>query len=73
MLFPHVGAQPEIFQGRGGFVEQGHFDKHFVKNTQEKGPAEKILEFFLQDTFKTTFRMKNLTQRWTQSRSFFQN
>ena len=26
------GAQPEIFQGRGGFVELGHFDKLFVKN-----------------------------------------
>ena len=23
------GAQPEIFQGRGGFVEFGHFNKHY--------------------------------------------
>ena len=29
------GAQIEIFQGRGGFVELGHFNKHFVKNTRK--------------------------------------
>ena len=32
-----TGVQPEIFQGRRGFVELGHSDKHFVKNTREKG------------------------------------
>ena len=37
--FPHAGVQPEIFQDRRGFVELGHFDKHFVKNTRKKGPA----------------------------------
>ena len=35
-----AGVQPEIFQGRRGFVELGYFDKHFVKNTR------KILEVF---------------------------
>ena len=30
----HAGAQPEIFQGREGSVELGHFDKHFVKNSR---------------------------------------
>ena len=30
------GAQPEIVQGKGVFVELGHFDKHFVKNTRKK-------------------------------------
>ena len=34
-----TGAQPEIFQGRGGFAELGYFDKHFVKNTRKKGPV----------------------------------
>ena len=34
---------------------------------------DKILEFFLLNTVKTTFRMKNLIQRWTQLGSFFQN
>ena len=40
---PHAGAQPEIFQGRGSFMELGHFDKHFVKNTRKKAPQEKFL------------------------------
>ena len=26
-----AGAQQEIFQGRGGFVKLGHFDKHFIR------------------------------------------
>ena len=30
-----AAAQPEIFQGRGGFAELGHFDKLFVKNTKK--------------------------------------
>ena len=49
------GAQSEIFQGRGGFAESGHFNKFFVKNTIKKIPAGKILELFLLDTLKTTF------------------
>ena len=65
VLFPHADTQPEIFQGRG-FVELGHFDKHFIKNTQTKDPAGKIFGVFLQDTIKTTFQIENLTQRWTQ-------
>ena len=35
--------------------------------THEKRPC------WEKDTVKTTLRMKNLTQRWTQSRPFFQN
>ena len=50
-----TGAQPEIFQGRGGFVELGHFNKHFVKNTIKNAPQGKIMELFLLDTLKTTF------------------
>ena len=34
----HGGAQQEISQCRGDFVELGHFDKHFVKNTRKKRP-----------------------------------
>ena len=64
-------AQPDIFQGRGGFAILGHFDKKFVKNTK-KGPAGKILEFFLQDTLKNTFSMEYLIQKWKLSRPFFQ-
>ena len=43
VLFPYAGAQPEIFQGRGGFLELAHFSKHFVKNTRKKGPSGKNL------------------------------
>ena len=32
---PSSGTQPDIFQGRGGFVELGHFDKLFFKNTRK--------------------------------------
>ena len=48
-----AGAQLEVFQGRGGFLKLGHFDKHFVKNSRKK--AGKVWEFFLLDTLKTTF------------------
>ena len=44
------GKQPDIFKGRGGFVEFGHFDKHFLKNTRKIGPqGGKKFEVFLLD------------------------
>ena len=44
------------------------------KTQERKTLLGKICFFFLQDTVKreTTFRVKNLTQRWTQSGLFFQ-
>ena len=51
----YAGEQPEIFQGRGGFVKLGHFDKYFNKKSRKKAPQGKCLEFFLLDTLKTTF------------------
>ena len=36
-----AGAQPEIFQGREGFVELGHSDKHFVKRSKKKKKARR--------------------------------
>ena len=42
-----AGVQPEIFQGSGDFLELGHLDKHFVKNT---------LEFFPQILLKLHFK-----------------
>ena len=39
-------AQPEIFQGRGGFVKLGYSDKHFIKNQNEKPYREKFGNFF---------------------------
>ena len=41
----NTGAQPELFQGRGGFVESGHLDKLFVKNTKKR-PRRKIFWSF---------------------------
>ena len=51
----HSGAQPEIFQGRGGFVELEHLDENFIKDTRKKSPPGNILELFILDTLKTTF------------------
>ena len=69
---PHTGAQPEFFQGRGGLVELGYFDKQFVKNTKKKAPQENIFGLF-SPTVKITFQMKSIIQRWIQSGTFFQN
>ena len=41
-----TGAQPGIFQGRGGFVKLGRFDKYFIKKSRKKAPQGKTLEFF---------------------------
>ena len=38
----YTGAQPEIFQCKGGFVKLGHFHKLSVKNSRKKGAAERI-------------------------------
>ena len=48
-------AQPEIFQGRGGFVKLGYFDKHFIGKSRKNAPQGKVLEFFLLDNLKTAF------------------
>ena len=49
------GAQPEIFKGKGGFMELGHFEKLFVKYTRKKAPQGKFVELFLLDALKNTF------------------
>ena len=36
-----AGVQPEYFQGRESFVELGHPDKCFVKNTRQKAAQGK--------------------------------
>ena len=38
-IYCNLGKQTELFQDREGFVELGHLDKQFVKNTRKKGPA----------------------------------
>ena len=50
------GAQQEVFQSSGGFVELMHFDKRFHQKTQENKVLQaKNFEIFLLATFKTTF------------------
>ena len=46
-------------------MEIRRFDKYSLKSQEKKSPHDKILDFSLQDTLKTTFLMENLTQRWT--------
>ena len=46
ILYAVTVTPANIFYGRGGFVELGHFEKHFVKNTRKKAPHGKFLEFF---------------------------
>ena len=43
-LFP--GAQPEIVQGREGFMKLRHFDKHFVENSRKRSRRENFGVFF---------------------------
>ena len=36
-----IGAQTVIFWCRGGFLEQGHFNKRFMYDIQKKDPTGK--------------------------------
>ena len=67
----NVGAQPEIFQGRGGFLKLGYFNKHFLKKSRKKAPQQKILELLVRNTLKTIFWTENLTSGWTKLEPFF--
>ena len=52
------GAQSEIFQGWGGFVELGQFDKLFVKDKKKRSRREKFWSFFSQILLKLHFEWK---------------
>ena len=67
----YAGAQPEIVQGRGGFLKLGHFNKHFLKKSRKKLQQQNILELFVPDTLKTIFWMVYLTSWWKKSGHFF--
>ena len=58
-IVPECRRATRSFQGRGGFVELGYFDKHFIKSASKN--------------YTTTFLMKKLTQIWTQSGPFCQD
>ena len=51
------GAQPEIFQDRGDFIELRHFDNHFVK-TENMAPQVKIWVSFSEIPLKLHFEWK---------------
>ena len=53
-------------------LNQGTLINISSKTHEIKTLLGKILEFFLQDTIKTTFRIKDLIQRWAQLRPFSQ-
>ena len=51
----NTDAQPIIFWGRTDFLEQGHFDKHFMYDMQKRALQGQIFDFFLKDNLKTAF------------------
>ena len=73
--YPFTSAQPEIFQGRGGLVKLGHFNKYFIKKLRKKAPQGKILEFFCSDTLSTNgkfnLRMDTIRAFFSKIRAFF--
>ena len=50
-----TGAQSEFFQGKGGFVKFGYFEKYFIKKPRKKALQGKHLRVFLLDTLKLLF------------------
>ena len=66
-----TGAQPEIFQGRTGFLEQKHFDKHFMHDIQKKGSAGKNFLAFSSRYSLNCISSENLTPKCTETGQFF--
>ena len=65
-----ASAQPEIFQGKGGFVKLGHFDKHFIKKSRKK--ARKIFWSFLSLRYSWNYILKGkFNPRIDTIRAFF--
>ena len=61
----------ELFKAGEVLWNQGTSINISSKTHERKVLLGKILEYFLQDTVKISFPMKNLTQIWIQSRPFF--
>ena len=70
MNVKNKATQSEIFQGRGGFVKLGHFDKYLVRKARKKTAQISIMEFFVLDTLNTTFWRKS-NQKMDEIRGFF--
>ena len=67
-----TSAQPGIFQGRTGFLEQKDFDKHFMHIIQKKVPAGKHFLVFSSRYSLNCISSENLTPKCTQTGQFFQ-
>ena len=59
------------FSGQDKFLQQKHFDKHFMHDIQKKGSAGKILLIFYSRYCLNCISSKNLTPKWTQTGQFF--
>ena len=74
---PSASAQPDIFQGRRGFGQLEHFDRHFIKNTRKKGPIEKHFEVFSPRYYilngKSNPRMDTMRAFYSKIRTHFFN
>ena len=72
----YAGAQPEIFQGRGGFLKLGHFDITFPQKIKEKKPP-KFWNFLSQILWnyilngKFNLRMDKIWVFFSKIRAFF--
>ena len=69
--FKVTGIQPGIFLGRTGFLEQKHFDKHFMHNIQKKCSTGKIFLAFSSRYPLNCISSENLTPKCTQTGQFF--
>ena len=54
IIHTFTGAQPEIFQGRGGLVGLGHSYKHFVEKTRQKGPKFVRIYYSIEEIYYVT-------------------
>ena len=61
----------ELFQGRGGFVEPGYFNRYFIKKTKEKRPhMEKLGVFSPRYSYNYTLNRK-INSKMDKIRVFF--
>ena len=71
-VLKHRACNQKTFNPWGGFLELGHFDKHFVK-TQKKGPQGKNFGLFVLDTVGNYLSNKMFNPKMDAIRPFFQS
>ena len=62
-----LGVQKIISLGKGGFLELENFDKVSFTAHKRNFPLGEILKFFLINTLKTAYLIRNVTHRLTQA------